>query len=337
MASIRDVAIKAGVSTATVSRVINNHPSVTAETRRTVHEAMDFLCYVPNRNAVQLSGKCSGLIGVIVPNLVNPHFCELLATLEEEARYVGKTILVKTHQNQPFQDRKLVRALAGMGIEALIWVPTEVESSLSGWLQATGIKTAVVTQTSRFFNSVSNNQERGAEAIAEHFIDTGRTRFGVIGQDGVDNRKMSAFCKKIASRGYQVEKHHSYWIPKGDGEISRGHIYSLDNIIENMLTQEDKINCLFIYNDVAASYVIQNLRRNSVNIPEDIAVASFDNTIISQMMNITSIAQPINEMGKIAFELINNMERSEHIDSIALTTKLIVRESSLSITVTTVN
>lgn len=66
MASIRDVATKAGVSTATVSRVINNHASVTMETRRAVHEAMDFLCYVPNRNAVQLSGKCSGLIGVVV-------------------------------------------------------------------------------------------------------------------------------------------------------------------------------------------------------------------------------------------------------------------------------
>lgn len=90
MASIKDVATRAGVSTATVSRVINNHPSVTVETRRAVHEAMDFLCYVPNRNAVQLSGKCSGLIGVVVPNLINPHFCELLATLEEEARYVAR-------------------------------------------------------------------------------------------------------------------------------------------------------------------------------------------------------------------------------------------------------
>lgn len=64
------------------------------ETRHAVHEAMDFLCYVPNRNAVQLSGECSGLIGVVVPNLINPHFCERLVSLEEEARNVGKTILV---------------------------------------------------------------------------------------------------------------------------------------------------------------------------------------------------------------------------------------------------
>ena len=147
---------------------------------------------------------------------------------------------------------------------------------------------------------------------------------------------MSAFCRKALSHGYQVEKQHSYWIPKGDGENNRGHIHSLDNIVDNILSQQDKINCLFIYNDVAASYVIENLRRRGVNIPGDIAVASFDNTIIAQMMNITSIAQPINEMGKLAFELINSTEKKDHIDSITLTTKLIVRESSLGITVTKV-
>jgi len=337
MASIKDVATKAGVSTATVSRVINNHPSVSPETRREVHNAMDFLCYAPNRSAIQLNGKCSGLIGVVVPNLINPHFCELVASLEEEARYVGKSLLVKTHQNQPFQDKQLVRALAGMGIEALIWVPTEAESSLSEWLLNTGMNITIVTQTSRFFDSVSINQEFGAETIAEHFIDIGRTRFGFIGQEGVDNRKMSAFCKKTVSYGYCVEKHHRYWIPKGEGENNRGHINSLDHIVDEIMTQEDKINCLFIYNDVAASYIIERMKSKGGSIPQDFAVASFDNTIIAQMMNITSIAQPVNEMGKLAFELINRTEKKDHIDSIALTTRLVVRESSLGMTVTKVS
>jgi LacI family transcriptional regulator len=147
---------------------------------------------------------------------------------------------------------------------------------------------------------------------------------------------MSAFCKKVRSHGYQVEKQHSYWIPKGDGEDNRGHIHSLDKIVDNILTQEDKLNCLFIYNDVAASYVIEHLRRRNIRIPGDIAIASFDNTIIAQMLNITSIAQPINEMGKLAFEIINASEKKEDIDSIELTTKLIIRESSLGMTVTKV-
>ncbi|WP_159222580.1 LacI family DNA-binding transcriptional regulator, partial [Klebsiella pneumoniae] len=108
MASIKDVAKRAGVSTATVSRVLNNHPSVVPETRQAVRDAMDYLCYVPSKSSFQLSGKCSGLIGVVLPNLVNPHFCELLATVEEEARYIGKSVIVKTHQNQPQQDKHII-------------------------------------------------------------------------------------------------------------------------------------------------------------------------------------------------------------------------------------
>uniref|UniRef100_UPI0010333022 LacI family DNA-binding transcriptional regulator n=1 Tax=Klebsiella pneumoniae TaxID=573 RepID=UPI0010333022 len=120
MASIKDVAKRAGVSTATVSRVLNNHPSVVPETRQAVRDAMDYLCYVPSKSSFQLSGKCSGLIGVVLPNLVNPHFCEMLATVEEEARYIGKSVIVKTHQNQPQQDKHIMLTLVWMGIDSLL-------------------------------------------------------------------------------------------------------------------------------------------------------------------------------------------------------------------------
>lgn len=165
MASIKDVAKRAGVSTATVSRVLNNHPSVVPETRQAVRDAMDYLCYVPSKSSFQLSGKCSGLIGVVLPNLVNPHFCELLATVEEEARYIGKSVIVKTHQNQPQQDKHIIQTLVGMGIDSLLWVPTEAEAELSEWLSITRIPVAVVTQVSRFFNSVSINQDRGQKVL----------------------------------------------------------------------------------------------------------------------------------------------------------------------------
>ncbi|MDP0971104.1 LacI family transcriptional regulator, partial [Klebsiella pneumoniae] len=92
---------------------------------------------------------------VVLPNLVNPHFCELLATVEEEARYIGKSVIVKTHQNQPQQDKHIILTLVGMGIDSLLWVPTEAEAELSEWLSITRIPVAVVTQVSRFFNSVS--------------------------------------------------------------------------------------------------------------------------------------------------------------------------------------
>lgn len=335
MASIKDVAKRAGVSTATVSRVINNHPSVVPETRKAVHDAMDYLCYVPSKSAFQLSGKCSGLVGVVLPNLVNPHFCELLATFEEEARHIGKSVIVKTHQNQPQQDRQIIHTLIGMGIDSLLWVPTEAESELSGWLTITNIPIAVVTQVSRFFDSVSIDQSKGAENIAEHFMQTGHTSFGFIAQEGVDNRKVSSYSKKITSHGLIIAKDNQFWIPKGAGEKISAHISILDIIIEKLAVQYETCSCLLVYNDVAASYLIDGLKKKNITVPQNIAIASFDNTLLAQTKKITSIAQPINEIAHLAFQMVKNKSQKEGIKMHEIVYRLIIRESSINISITT--
>ncbi|MCE0824668.1 LacI family transcriptional regulator [Buttiauxella sp. A2-C2_NF] len=334
MASIKDVAKKAGVSTATVSRVLNNHPSVIPETRKVVRDAMDYLCYVPSKSAFQLSGKCSGLIAVVVPNLVNPHFCELLATFEEEARYIGKSVIVKTHQNQPQQDKQIIHALIGMGIDSLLWVPTEAEAELSEWLTATSIPVAVVTQVSRFFNSVSINQSKGAESIAEYFIQSGHTTFGFVAQEGVDNRKVSSWSKRITSQGLTLDKDNQFWIAKGEGEKTSGHISILDDIIVKLAARKNKCTSLWIYNDVAASYIIDGLKEKGVAVPQDIAIASFDNTLLAQTKKITSVAQPISEIAHLAFTMVNDKNKRESIEMYEIISRLIIRESSVTINIT---
>ncbi|EML2223796.1 TPA: LacI family DNA-binding transcriptional regulator [Klebsiella aerogenes] len=334
MASIKDVAIKAGVSTATVSRVLNNHPSVAPETRKAVREAMDFLCYVPSKSAFQLSGKCSGLIAVVLPNLVNPHFCELLATFEEEARYIGKTVIVKTHQNQPQLDKQIIYTLISMGIDSLLWVPTEAESELAEWLIATNIPVAVVTLVSRFFNSVSIDQSKGAEVIAEHFIQTGHTTFGFVAQEGADNRKVFSWAKRITGQGLTIDKENQFWIAKGEGEKTSGHISILDDIIVRLAERINHCSSLWVYNDVAASYIIDGLKEKGISVPEDIAIASFDNTLLAQTKKITSVAQPISEIAHLAFQMINNETKQESIEMHEIVSRLIIRESSVSINIT---
>lgn len=334
MASIKDVAIKAGVSTATVSRVLNNHPSVAPETRKAVREAMDFLCYVPSKSAFQLSGKCSGLIAVVLPNLVNPHFCELLATFEEEARYIGKAVIVKTHQNQPQLDKQIIYTLISMGIDSLLWVPTEAESELAEWLIATNIPVAVVTLVSRFFNSVSIDQSKGAEVIAEHFIQTGHTTFGFVAQEGADNRKVFSWAKRITAQGLTIDKENQFWIAKGEGEKTSGHISILDDIIVRLAERINHCSSLWVYNDVAASYIIDGLKEKGISVPKDIAIASFDNTLLAQTKKITSVAQPISEIAHLAFQMINNETKQESIEMHEIVSRLIIRESSVSINIT---
>lgn len=186
MASLKDVASKAGVSTATVSRVINNHPSVSWEVRRKVHEAMNALSYLPNKSSISLEGKRSGLLGCIVPNLTNPHFSELIMTLEREARFYGMDLIVKTHCNQPEQESSALHSFIALGIEGLFWVPTEHEHELLDEVQRSGIATVVVTQRSKFFNSFLVDYNDGMRQAAAHIINGGWTRAGFIGQNTVD-------------------------------------------------------------------------------------------------------------------------------------------------------
>ena len=110
MANLRDIARKAECSTATVSRVINNNPKVSAEIRARVHAAMDELNYLPNKGDTTLTGKKSGLLGCIVPNLTNPHFSQLVMTLEQDAAYAGLELMIKTHLNNAEREEAALRA-----------------------------------------------------------------------------------------------------------------------------------------------------------------------------------------------------------------------------------
>ncbi|HGH5980088.1 TPA: substrate-binding domain-containing protein, partial [Kluyvera georgiana] len=247
---------------------------------------------------------------------------------------IGKSVIVKTHQNQPQQDKQLLQTLVGMDIDGLLWVPTEAERELAEWLTITNIPVAVVTQVSRFFNSVSINESKGAESIAEHFIHTGHISFGFIAQDGVDNRKVSAYSKKITRHGLTVADENQFWIPKGEGEKISEHIATLDIIIEKLTQPNTTCSCLLIYNDVAANYVIDGLKKKGLLLPQDIAIASFDNTLLAQTKKITSVAQPINEIAHLAFQMVNHKKQQGNIEMYEIVSRLIIRESSVNINIT---
>jgi LacI family transcriptional regulator len=89
-----------------------------------------------------------------------------------------------------------------------------------------------------------------------------------------------------------------------------------------------------IYNDVAASYIIDGLNAKGLCIPQDIAIVSFDNTLLAQTRKMTSIAQPISEIAHLAFQMVNN-NKQESIEMVEIDSRLIIRESSISLNITT--
>lgn len=415
MASLKDVAKKAGVSTATVSRVINNHASVSWEVRRLVHEAMNDLSYLPNKSSISLDGKRSGLLGCIVPNLTNPHFSELIMVLEQEARFFGMDLIVKTHLNQPEQESIAVHSFISLGVEGLFWVPTEKEYELADDVRRSGIVTVVVTQRSKFFNSILLDSSDGMRKAAFHIKEEGWRCAGFVGQQGVDVSKYSTF--KEAFENFPIicklEEDGVFWLEKGicesinfnsdplhkkemqaeefrevfsiaslknkasikkansaaaqgasqktvtstsdsdsvpvaeeisaavasskgalvsalgevDGEMAARHqtlelesnqawllAKHVDNIVEYLVRRKSEQLepiILWVFNDVCALVLERACLKAGLKSPEDYGLITFDNTYLTQILDISSIGQPIREIAKRSYNLVADYHRKK--------------------------
>ena len=364
MASLKDVAIKAGVSTATVSRVINNHENVSWEVRRLVHTAMNDLSYLPNKSSISLEGKRSGLLGCVVPNLTNPHFSELIMVLEQEARFFGMDLIVKTHLNQPKVEKAAINSFISLGVEGLFWVPTDNESELVDDIRRSGIFTVVVTQRSKFFNSILVDYRNGMVQVASHLKALGWSKVGFIGQKGVDVEKYSVLKESFDELPIRcsLDSECIFWLPKGIAEsisIAQSSSSSVEHkdgsdsntlshdLNENMLAivkillerkQQGKAPiALWIYNDVCALALEQDCLKAGLRIPEDVGLISFDNTYLAQILNLSSISQPINTIAKQAYQLVAqahrehkkvSAEHDESIECLEIKPELFARQSS---------
>ncbi|WP_447339246.1 substrate-binding domain-containing protein, partial [Klebsiella variicola] len=100
----------------------------------------------------------------------------------------------------------------------------------------------------------------------------------------------------------------------------------------------EEMTCLFapslVYNDIAANYIIDGLKEKGISIPEDVAIASFDNTLLAQTKKITSVAQPVNEIAHLAFQMVKHQQQPDSIEMHEIVSRLIVRESSVKINIT---
>ncbi|EGR3933381.1 TPA: LacI family DNA-binding transcriptional regulator [Vibrio cholerae] len=337
MATIKDVAKLANVSTATVSRVINNHPSVTVETRENVHKAMDELCYLPSKSAIQLNGKKSGILGALVPNLSNPHFHELVMTLEEEVRYYGMSLIVKTHQNDTRVEKASLQSMVSLGVEGLFWVPTSNESSMVDLLHRSAVKTVVITQRSKFFDSVLVDNRLGASLAAQHLIELGYHNIGFIGQENVDDEKFSVFNRCLEQNGLKVDPRNLLWVNKGAGETLMEQTEDVQKTVASIVENIQSNLAFWVYNDVFAVSLIRQLSEVGINVPDDLALISLDDTYLSQLLNITSVTQPIREIARLAFNLIREKKRTNEIKCIELRPRLIARETTLKLNKTMIS
>ena len=327
MANLRDVARKAGVSTATVSRALSDPGSVRPRTRTRVLQAARELRYRPNRHARELRGGRSRTVGLVVSNLENPFFLDKFHYLEQEAVRRGYEVVVESTGYDPHRlgeclEGMLARSLAGLVVSA-----SEFDASVSGILE--GVEIPVVIFMSDLdiplpaCMRINVNDATGVQTMVSYLRSLGHRRFGILGHHTkIGNLKArSALIEKAlraSGKGVSIASAEVSDSPAGGRLGSR-----------MLLAAEPRPTAIICLNDHVAIGVLRGIREHGLSVPEDVSVVGFDNIGLSEYTNpsLTTVHVPRDCLGRLAMERILDVGRAAP-NEVILDPQLLIREST---------
>ncbi|QQZ07619.1 LacI family DNA-binding transcriptional regulator [Heyndrickxia vini] len=332
MATIADVAKLAGLSRATVSRVINDHPYVSDEKKKLVKEAMEALHYYPNSTAQKLRSQKTETIAVLVPILTNPFFAYLLEGIDTVANERGYHLLVCQTRYSQEKEIYFLNLLKTKQVDGIILTSIENDwNKIEGFSEFGPIVLCNEFETRANVPTVRLDQVYGGYIGTRHLIEKGHTKIAYCkAKYGKNFSKLTMERElgyKMALAEYNIPVREEFII-REDTDIEGGKM-----TLRKMLSLKERPTAIFTGSDMVAAGVITEAKANGLRVPEDIAVIGFDDQPIAEMIEpqITTIKQPILEIGhkasKLMMDIIEKKNQENEFDSL-LSLQLIVRAST---------
>jgi len=325
---ILQVARRANVSTATVSRVLNGFQGVREKTVAKVQRAIADLNYVPNPNARSLRMGRSRLFGLIVSDVNNPFFPELIDAFESLASAQGIEVIF-THTNyDPLRLHSCVRRMVERGVDAIAVMTSEVEESALEQAGKAGVPSVLMNQRNlagRYPNVPVDYTVGFCEAL-DHLLALGHREIGFIG--GPLNLtsaqgRMEAFRAALESHGVELQEP---WIAQGDLRVEGGR-----KAMTTLLALKQRPTAILAANDLMAVGALQAAHEARVRVPEDLSIIGFDDLPIAAMIHpaLTSIRHPRREVAARAFDVLLQTLLKDSVSEFApLEPHLVVRAST---------
>jgi len=326
--SLIDVAREAGVSIATVSRVLNEQGPVRPETRALVLKTIARLHYTPDLQARALAGRDSNTIGMIISNIENPFFVDVYRSLEQEAHRLGREVLVANTGYDPERLAASVRIMLGRRVTGIAAIISEMEPSLLKELVQSGVPVVMydVGGAGRNIVNVRVDYAAGMRETVELLYGMGHRHFAFVGHHTALSPlsvRWQAFTTAMEQLGSPVRHQVVTNADSLDGGYRAAH---------QLLDAGNRPTAIVCINDLMATGVLRGLRDRGIDVPGDISVTGFDNVPMSQYLapQLTTVDVPRAEIGRIAAERLIQPKRArgQISDEILITPKLIVREST---------
>lgn len=326
MVTSRDVAELAGVSQATVSRVMTSSPKLSPATKARVQAAMATLGYVPHAGAQAMKTRRMNTIGVVVADLNNPFYSEVLDELTRELDASGFRAVIWNAGGGSHQDA--LKAIREHAVDGVIFT-TATEDSIE--LQAAIEKNSPIVLINRVVegldcDQVSSNNADGGAAVADYLLTNAKTRIAFIG--GADNASTSrdrgrGFLSRMADRGYAVPEHLRF-----NGGFSHD---TAAQIMSRLLSRADRPQAVFCANDLMAFGALDALRAQQLT-AQDCWVIGYDDVDMAawDSFSLTTVRQPSREMARIgARMMVDRVHKSgQPTRQVSFPCELIVRGST---------
>lgn len=330
MATIREVAERAGVAPITVSRVINNSGYVSEKTRARVEAAVAELGYVPNVLARSLRSKRTNTLALILTDISNPFWTTVARGVEDAASDAGfNVILCNTDESEVEQD-KYLRVLLQKRVDGVLLVP--VRSTVEPIKFVQSQDTPVVVLDRRIPDAQADvvrcDSEGGAYRLTRLLLSLGHRRIAMLsGPEGVSTAedRVAGYRRALAEAGLDDDAAMVYY---GRFSLESGY-----DMARQMLARTPRPSGVFAGNNFIAIGALRALRDAGLRVPEDLALVGFDDLPADLVVDpfLTVAAQPAYEMGRQATELLLarlSGESPAAYQEIVLPTEIIVRESS---------
>ncbi|MCD6386267.1 LacI family DNA-binding transcriptional regulator, partial [Candidatus Sumerlaeota bacterium] len=338
--NIREIARLSGVSYITVSRVLNDSPLVKESTKKRVQQVIEKHGYTPNLIARGLRKRKSNTIGLIITNMTYPFFPEIVQAIEDEALNNNYDVIICDSQGDKDKEVRRLKALLSRRVDGLIAAPINQpgNNNLETYQEIVDRNIPVVIINYPFplekSDFVGVDDYPAAQEATEYLISLGHRRIAFFHDVfAVGEARLKGYISTLKKHGIPVEKELIFMrdiqhegIRKGIGDELDGFIFC-----QKALAMQDPPTAIFCSNDAIAIGAYRAIAEQGLKIPEDISILGFDNVPYSAFLYVplTTISQPMEEIGRTAFHLllerINSPERSSR--RVLVETELVIRSS----------
>ncbi len=306
MATIKDVALRAGVSVTTVSHVVNDTRHVSAKGRERVELAIRELGYVPNAMARSLKSNTTSTLGMLIPNSSNPYFAEIVRIVEDRCFGAGYTLVLCNTDDEPRRQSVYLQVLAERRIDGLIVVSTgaDEDDSLATQLRGLRIPTVLVDReiADPACDLVETAHMQGGLLAVRHLLSLGHKRIACIGGP------LGVTSSEQRIEGWRMALAETGSAPNADALLWRGGFTSQGGYeaMHAILRTEQKPSAVFVCNDLMAIGALRAAHESGVRVPDELSIVGFDDIELSAYTSppLTTVAQPKERIGALAVDML---------------------------------